>query len=271
MSQLSPEGRALFRHAQKGLEPTSEARERNASAIAARLGIGAGALAGTLSAASSAAASSAVAGPSLLLLAGKWLVVGLVVGGGLVSGAVAMHGASTLVKPARASVQRALSSSPIAPTAHVSAPNLDATKEAPAAQSGTRNNELALDFKTQQPTPQARPARVVALSANPAPSRPITPSAAPANVSQETALLRRADLALQSGSAATTLQLLDRLAREIPNGVLTEERSAERVAALCQLGRTQQAREEAARFLKATPGSPLTERVKASCVSPSTR
>jgi len=88
------------------------------------------------------------------------------------------------------------------------------------------------------------------------------------NVSEEARLLRRADDALQSGSFMYALQLLDELAVRFPSGVLAEERSAERVLVLCKLGRTDQARAEAARFLRSTPGSPLAKRITASCAAP---
>jgi outer membrane protein assembly factor BamD (BamD/ComL family) len=88
------------------------------------------------------------------------------------------------------------------------------------------------------------------------------------NVGDEARLLRRADNALQSGSFTYALQLLDELAARFPNGVLTEERSAERISTLCKLGKTEQARAEAARFLRSTPSSPLAKSVKASCAAP---
>jgi RNA polymerase sigma-70 factor (ECF subfamily) len=59
--------------------------------------------------------------------------------------------------------------------------------------------------------------------------------------------------------------LLDEHARTYPTGVLAEERSAERVLTLCKLGRKAQARTEAARFLRATPDSPLAQSIRSSC------
>jgi hypothetical protein len=84
-------------------------------------------------------------------------------------------------------------------------------------------------------------------------------------VGAETRLLRRADEALRSGQPAMALDLLDEHARTFPQGVLAEERSAERVTTLCALGRTGEARAEAERFLTTTPDSPLASQVRASC------
>jgi hypothetical protein len=84
-------------------------------------------------------------------------------------------------------------------------------------------------------------------------------------VGVETRLLRRADEALRSGRPALALELLDEHARTFPHGVLSEERSAERVTTLCALGRTDEARAEARRFLATTPDSPLASQIRGSC------
>ncbi|MGH7440330.1 MAG: hypothetical protein ACRENE_31945 [Polyangiaceae bacterium] len=84
-------------------------------------------------------------------------------------------------------------------------------------------------------------------------------------IGAETQLLRRADQALRNGDPARALDLLDEHARTFPNGVLAQERSAERVTTLCALGRSSEARAEAARFLAATAESPLADAVRGSC------
>jgi hypothetical protein len=73
---------------------------------------------------------------------------------------------------------------------------------------------------------------------------------------------------MRSGDPRRALDLLDEHARTFPNGILAEERSVERVSALCTLGRVAEAREEATRFLRATPDSPLAESVRSSCGAP---
>jgi outer membrane protein assembly factor BamD (BamD/ComL family) len=84
-------------------------------------------------------------------------------------------------------------------------------------------------------------------------------------IAVETSLVRGADEALRAGDAARALALLEEHARRFPHGILAEERSAERVSALCKLGRIDDARVEANQFLAATPDSPLSTSVRASC------
>jgi hypothetical protein len=100
----------------------------------------------------------------------------------------------------------------------------------------------------------------------PTPTRTPTPLPRPVgSVGDETHLLREADAALRGGDAARALALLDDHARLYPSGVLAEERSVERIFALCKLGRTTEARAHATRFLRAHPDSPLADGVRASC------
>jgi hypothetical protein len=260
MTEFSSEERAMFRRARRDFEPTGAQRERNARALAARLGIGAGALVGSLSAASASAAAGAATsvggrvGVSLIVVAGKWLTVGLLLGASVVSGVVAVQGGSA---PAKSAVPQASAQRPLAVSRAARAGGASGT--APPATTA---------FALPAPVLQTQAARLP----EPAPStlqpEAPEPAAALGNVSEEARLLRRADNALHSGSFSYALQLLDELAVRLPNGVLAEERSAERISALCKLGRTAQAREEAARFLRSTPSSPLAKSVKASCAAP---
>ncbi|HEX4447213.1 MAG TPA: hypothetical protein VH044_10770 [Polyangiaceae bacterium] len=84
-------------------------------------------------------------------------------------------------------------------------------------------------------------------------------------VGAETRLLRSADEALRGGKPAVALALLDEHARTFPHGVFSEERSAERVMALCALGRTDEARAEARRFLATSQESLLANDIRHSC------
>jgi hypothetical protein len=84
-------------------------------------------------------------------------------------------------------------------------------------------------------------------------------------VADETRLLRSAEEALQRNDAPRALSILEEHARTFPHGVLSEERSAQRVSALCKLGRVGEAQREAARFLASTPSSPLGDGVRRSC------
>jgi hypothetical protein len=88
---------------------------------------------------------------------------------------------------------------------------------------------------------------------------------APSSLDEEARLLRQANASLQSGDVEGCLLLLDEHAKRFPAGVLSPERSAERVFALCQAGRVTEARPLAAAFLAATPEGPLSKRIRSSC------
>jgi len=106
-------------------------------------------------------------------------------------------------------------------------------------------------------------------AAAPAPSpsiapAPATPAAAdPDTLAAETHRLREARAALKGGDASRALSLLDEQSAAGPQ--LREERAAARVLALCDLGRVDDARAAAARFLAESPRSPMADRVRASC------
>ena len=77
--------------------------------------------------------------------------------------------------------------------------------------------------------------------------------------------MRAGVAALHAGDAARALTLFDQHAREYPHGILAEERAAERIAALCALGREAEAREAGAAFLRDHRRSPLSARVRGLC------
>jgi hypothetical protein len=79
--------------------------------------------------------------------------------------------------------------------------------------------------------------------------------------------LRDAHAAVANGDPGRALVLLDRHAAQFPNGILAEECVAERIVALCGLGRTSEGRSETDRFLREHPRSPLAARVRAACVA----
>jgi hypothetical protein len=95
------------------------------------------------------------------------------------------------------------------------------------------------------------------------------PTAAAATLLAETELMRAGLSALHGGDPARALALFDQHARAFPAGVLADERDVERITALCDLGRSAEARAAAVSFLSRRPGAPLTGRVLSSCGSPS--
>jgi hypothetical protein len=112
----------------------------------------------------------------------------------------------------------------------------------------------------------ASPPGAAAPSGNAVPPAPaIALPAGPATVLAEAQLLRDADAALKAGDPRRAETLLAQHSASFPNGALVEEREAERVAVLCALGRTEQARAAASAFLRDRPRSPLATRVRSSC------
>jgi len=89
------------------------------------------------------------------------------------------------------------------------------------------------------------------------------------SLAQEISLLRAARTALEGGDPEGSLALLLRHARLWPNGVLSEERLATRVLALCALRRFSEARTTAHQLESLAPHSPHLTRVRASCAGDS--
>ena len=81
----------------------------------------------------------------------------------------------------------------------------------------------------------------------------------------EAKILREARAARLAGQAARSLSLVTEHATRFPNGALAPERDAERISALCALGRREQAQKHIADFELRWTSSPLLERVRASC------
>ncbi len=85
------------------------------------------------------------------------------------------------------------------------------------------------------------------------------------NLAQEVAILSRASAELRAGRPAAALKALEEHQREFPGGVLTQERTAARIQALCALGRTKEARSELARLSRKSPDSPHEARARKAC------
>jgi hypothetical protein len=99
----------------------------------------------------------------------------------------------------------------------------------------------------------------------PVPARPVPPRRAHDGLSDEIAILSRAETELHSGRPESALKALDEHERRFPNGVLAEERTAARVQALCALGRTAEADAELARLARISPHSAHEERARQAC------
>jgi len=270
MTDLSPDARALLRGARDDLGASKEDCARIDRALTARLGLAAGAIAGATAATSASAATASAAGVGLggvggttALVAGKWIAGAVVVAAiGAGSGAVYLASGPSTSRPTPVA--------PLAPaaSAHVAkamplAASSSATIDPPERTAPPPEPAAASTVRTERGRVQAAPT----LPSAPEQSALVAPAmvAVTPTIGAETQLLRRADQALRNGDPARALDLLDEHARTFPNGVLAQERSAERVTTLCALGRVGEARTEAARFLAANTESPLADAVRRSC------
>jgi hypothetical protein len=105
------------------------------------------------------------------------------------------------------------------------------------------------------------------VSRAPRASRPISaPRRAQSSLRAELDLLREAQGALDRADGDAALRALD--AHPSESGQLLAERQAARVLALCLLGRTAEARDAAARFLKVYPTSVHRHAIERSCANP---
>jgi RNA polymerase sigma-70 factor (ECF subfamily) len=119
----------------------------------------------------------------------------------------------------------------------------------------------------------AAPAQTAAPAAAP-PATPEQPTPAPAaeetaqirvpnTLADETRLLWEADQALRSGNTSRAVSLLDEHASRYPDGSLSPERGAERVVALCKLGRIDAPTVRS--YLTSHPNLSLSERIQQAC------
>ncbi|AKV04590.1 hypothetical protein AKJ09_11253 [Labilithrix luteola] len=267
MSELGPESRALFASARRDLAITAEERARMDHALAAKLGLATGAAA---LAAKGAAASLPPAGKVGVATAAPSAVPLAVKIAGALALASAVGGGAAFYAFHRAAPAPAVAASNAVTTSHPS-PSL----ESQALPVPTSSSASALALETNVvAAPPASPVSAVPIRRPSAPIAPSPSASAPkvseGRVAAETQLLRDADAALRSGDAVQALALLDDHARTYPNGVLREECSAERIFALCKLGRVSEARGETERFLRDSGESPLAASVRSSCGGPGT-
>jgi hypothetical protein len=289
MTKLSSGAQALIDAADGGDEPTGADRARVRALLVAR--VAAGAVAGSAVASGVSTASAAAATGAKALSAGvllKIIASGALVGTtvmGVLFVARSDPGAPGTSQISGASVSIAPSVTPAAATtglaAREDAPTPAASAAAAPAANPPSSQERERPESSETPTAHAvsgphaparaesrvaeRRARETAReSAEPSPAPP--PSARPPNgIEAETPLLQDAQRALREGRGGAALEILEKHDKTFADGALREERLATRVLALCNLGRTDEARAEAARFLREYPRSPLAARVKGSC------
>jgi hypothetical protein len=292
MTNLSDEDRALLDLAQDLDAPTDRDRARVRAALASRLGLAAGltAAAAGLGTATQAAAATATTGTAATGAG----VGGVAAAGGVGTATVAakLVGAAIVVSMTvgvGATVVRHQRHGRLAPTtvavsdtgslghAVRARTQVDRTNQQPSATPSVPAVIPADQQEADPPSLGARPApsdpaasdgRAQAKAASERPSAkegtPAARTARPATsaVADEAALVHAGVVALRSGQAARALDLFNRHALLYPQGVLAEERDAERALALADLGRAPDARAAIEKFLSAHPASPLGARLR---------
>ncbi|HVR20495.1 MAG TPA: hypothetical protein VMS65_12380 [Polyangiaceae bacterium] len=249
MSELSSDAKALIRRVGFSDGPRSSDRARVKRRIVATiagagtaLGGGGTIASGAPAAAFGAAAASKVTLSSVVL----WLAVGA--GFGSAVSAPAVVSAYRQAETSRASA-------PISALAPVSPKLAERPNESPRAPTAPSAADEAVPAAPSLPAPAERRAADV-------------PGAVPtgaASLAEETRLLQAAQRELARKNTSVALALLDEHATRFPRGALAQERSAARVLALCDLGRSGDARRAAQAFIRSAPQSPLVPRLRASC------
>jgi hypothetical protein len=108
---------------------------------------------------------------------------------------------------------------------------------------------------SQASAPIERPASAAAAGRRQDASRSTSPrdrEPSSSSLWEETALLKRAKRTLDGGTPEHALALLDQHAHRFPHAALADVRQGIRVRALCALGRSAEARQEAARMAAAS-------------------
>jgi hypothetical protein len=114
--------------------------------------------------------------------------------------------------------------------------------------------------------PPGSPTEVVEPEAKPEAAKAPSPKAPRESLEAESELIAEAKAALDRGDAGRALDLVERHRRDFPSGQMGEEASRVRAQALCDLGRIDESREEARRFLDAWPDSQYRARMLRVCV-----
>lgn len=267
---LSSRDRELVEAGREGLEPSSDDRRRLRGAIAAQIGVAAtvaaasaGATGAATTTATGAAGSggAATGGAGVISMKGLAVLV-LVVGAG--AGAFT-YGATQGPLPAAHEQEHAQGPGRVASAAASESPMVVAPAVEPPTLASAPEPTAVSPVAVGLPAPSASKPTRKAPSAGSA-----SPAVEPAEgaLTRETRLVAEAREALRAGEAGRALALLEEHARRFPGGVLAAEREAERVTALCALGRSAEARAHAARFSREHPSSALGARVRAACAGP---
>ena len=266
MSELDPHAKDLIGLALEGEGPTSSERSRLRGVVLARVGAGVAVLS---TASGSTAATATGAGSSVALgLAAKVVVAVALVGAAGGYAAVSAHGtkmASGALRPSQASAPVTIGAPAPAVSLRPSVgPGVEPTRDSPpvSAETPAAAAPALLSLASARPVSTARaPTEIAAGSTPPVRAAPLPDW----SLDEETRALRSAFADLRDGHAERALAAIDDQESRFAGGALAEERAAARIVTLCALGRTDEARADASRFLGAHPHSLLAGRIIASC------
>jgi hypothetical protein len=228
-------------------------------------------------AAASTAGATGVGTVGLAVTAAKVIGAAVLVSVTVGVGATVIHHQRRVRSVAPVTVASAVVQKPARPHPAVAAPLALAPRpevSAPPAKAGSPalNAGRVLDVPVSEARPPA-PAPAKRIDDSPAPAvvgpTGVQPAASSSRrgsptraVADEAALVHASLVARRSGHPAQALELLDRHMLLFPQGVLAQERDAERALVLADLGRTADARVAIDEFLRAHPGSPLAARLR---------
>jgi len=220
----------------EGVRLTGEQHARNKARLLSRVAAGV-----AVSTAAAGASTSTAIAATTTHAAATTMIVKVLIGLAVVGGAGAAYYAS---RPA----------------------NLVAVAPTPIAAPAVAPVPAATEPNAVEPTVPAEP---VADIAAPSPRAAKPSASSSSSLAGEIQLMHDVESALSSGQPGRALQLLDDAAKSGHGGryggTMGEERAAARVVTLCRLGRVDDARAEAARFVRDRPRSPLVERVRSTC------
>ncbi|XXY44194.1 hypothetical protein WME91_29725 [Sorangium sp. So ce269] len=256
MSQLGPLSRSILEAARNGDRSTAADRARVRAKLRRSLALGAAVTAGGAAKTGFAMVSAKAALP--------WGIVAVLAPAAVVA---TLH--TTQGEPR--AVPRA---------SHAGAVVTERARAAVAGQPALPDDRAPADGP-REPTLPIEPAEASELDPSPAAiERPTTPGRAPRSTPvggpgappgvpaedplvAETRRLREVHESLRRGDPERALSLLD--TADAGGHELQEERAAARVVALCNLGKTAEGRAAMLDFLRESPGSPYSGRVRSAC------
>ncbi len=241
MSEMGPETRRLLELARDADDPQVTDEHRVGRSLARRLGAEAAAAAAGVGAVKSAAAASL----------GKVIALGVV---GLAATLGLAYALLVPSHPRPTTAAQALPARSVMAALTVSSARAVSSEVAPAPSSLAGEPSATVSTARSAPTAHLNPV--------PEPPSDVDPLRA------ETTALRSAQRAIRSGDPEQALALIREQDVTYRGGALAQERAAARIFALCDLGRTEEARAEIRRFGRQWPRSPLLGRIQSGACAP---